>query len=135
MSENSAAAEDFVATPRHHLIAAFHGVDTLKQAISELKEAGFPREEVRWFIGEEGLEDMDFDGSSHGSGAELLRYLQSIGPDRTYLERYEKYMQDGDCLLMVYAPESEQKETAAGILRKHSAHRVTYFGTLVIEEV
>ena len=31
--------------------------------------------------------------------------------------------------------QDERKRTAADIMRKHSAHRVTYFGTLLIEEV
>ena len=90
---------------------------------------------MRAFVGEEGMQQLDFDGTAHGSIAELLRSLQRIGPDRTYLERYEKYMRDGDCLLMVHAPQKQQREIAADIIRKHSPHRVTYFGPLVIEEV
>ena len=78
---------------------------------------------------------MDFDGSANGTLAQLLRSLQSIGPDRTYLARYEEYMQDGDSILMVYAPESEKKQIAGEIMRQHSNHRVTYFGTYLIEEI
>ena len=64
-----------------------------------------------------------------------LRYLQGIGPDRTYLERYQKFMLDGDCLLMVRVLEERRKQLAADLMRKHSPHRVTYFGVLVIEEI
>ena len=126
---------DFVATPLHNLVAVFHGVDSLNLAIKELKENGFARGDIRSFIGQEGIHELDFDGSAHGSTAEALRYFQSMGPDRTYLERYEKYMRDGDCILMVYAPHEKQKLLGAGILRKHAVHRITYFGTFLIEEV
>jgi hypothetical protein len=134
-SESVTSSEDFVSTPLHNLIAVFHDADSLNAAVKDLNEKGFTNDEIRSFIGEEGMRAMDFDGSSHGFAAVLLRYFQNIGPDRTYLARYEKYMQDGDALLMVFAPEQERKQVAAGILRKHSAHRVTYFGALVIEEV
>jgi len=133
--EERTRAEDFVVYPLHNLIAVFHGVDSLNVAMNDLKENGFARDDMRSFIGQEGIQGMDFAGSAHGRVSELLRSLQHIGPDRTYLERYEKYMQDGDCILMVHAPQTERKEIAAEIMRKHSAHRITYFGTFVIEEV
>lgn len=133
--DNSKNKNSFVATPLDNLIGVFHDAAELDTAVLELKNAGFPEQALRSFVGEEGIREMDFDGSGHGIGAELLRYLQHIGPDRTYLERYEKYMRDGDALLMVHAPEKESRMSAAEILRKHSAHRVTFFGPLTIEEV
>ena len=129
------ASGEFVATPLHNIVAAFHSADSMNAAIGELEKNGFARADIRSFVGQEGMKELDFDGSAHGSMAELLRSLQHIGPDRTYLERYEKYMQDGDCILMVHAPEERQKKQASEIIRKHSEHRVTYFGTFVIEEV
>ena len=134
-SEHGLGTDGFVAFPIHSLVAVFHSVDALNKTISELTNAGFVRDEMRSFVGEEGMQQMDFDGSAHGSLAEVLRALQHIGPARTYLDRYEKYMQDGDSILIVHAPQDERKQIAADIMKKHSAHRVTYFGTLVIEEV
>ena len=134
-SEHESGGEGFVAFPMNSLVAAFHSVEAMDHVISELKNEGFDREEVRSFVGEKGMQQFDFDGSATGTIAELLRTLQNIGPDRTYLARYEKYMQDGDCILMVRAPKEQQKQIAADIMRKHSAHRVTYFGLLVIEEI
>jgi hypothetical protein len=135
MGDSVNDSKEFVATPLNNLIAVFHDVDALNAAINDLKENGFANDKIRQFIGEEGVRAMDFNGSGHGLAAELLRYFQSIGPDRTYLARYEEYMKDGDALLLVYAPKTEQKQTASDILRKHSAHRVTYFRPLIIEEV
>lgn len=124
-----------MAFPINSLVAAFHEIDSMRRVVSELKENGFAHEDIRSFVGQEGIEQMDFDGSANCSMAELLRSLQHIGPSRTYLERYEKFMQDGDSLLMVRAPEEQRKELAADIMRKHSPHRVTYFELMVIEEV
>ena len=134
-NERQSGANEFVAFPLHSLVAVFHSADELNVALGELKEEGFAPDEMRSFVGEEGMREMDFTGTAHGPFAELLRYLQHIGPDRTYLERYEKYMRDGDGILMVHAPQEQNKQTASEIMRKHSAHRVTYFGMLVIEEV
>lgn len=125
----------FIAAPVENLVAAFHSADSMDTVIEELKENAFAPEDLRTFSGQEGIEELDFDGSSNGPIAELLRYLQGIGPDRTYLERYEEYMRDGDCILMVRAPQKDRKQIAADIIRKHSPHRVTYFGKLVIEEI
>lgn len=121
--------------PTHSLVAAFHSVDAMNAAIDELSKQGFAQNEMRSFAGEEGMNKIDFDGTARGSAAEVLRSLQHIGADCTYLERYEKYMTDGDCILMVHAPQKDRKQIAADILRRHSAYRVTYFGMLVIEEV
>jgi len=134
-SEPQKSVDDFVAYPLHSLVAVFHGADSLKAAVHELKKNGFERDDMRSFVGQKGMQESDFDGAAHGSAAELLRSLQHIGPDRTYLERYEGYMREGDCILMVRAPQQERRQIAADILREHSAHRVTYFGMLVIEEV
>ena len=134
-SKSEAAAKGFVAFPVNCLVSVFHSVDALDLVIDELTKKGFAGEDIRSFVGEEGIQELDFEGSAHGWIAELLRNLQHIGPSRTYLDRYEKYMRDGDSILMVHAPQEEQKQIAADIMKKHSAHRVTYFGTLVIEEV
>ena len=134
-SKHESNAGSFVAFPLHSLVAAFHSMDEMNGVIDELTKSGFAAEDVRSFVGEEGIQAMDFEGSSHGWISALLRYLQHIGPDRTYLDRYETYLRDGDGILMVHAPGEEQKQTAADIMKKHAAHRVTYFGMLVNEEV
>ncbi len=136
MNDNeSNERSDFIAAPIDNLIAVFHDVEALYASIDELKRAGIPEGAMRAFVGEEGIRAMDFDGTENGPAAELLRYLQKIGPDRTYLDRYESYMRDGDCLLMVHAPEDGRRQRAAEILKKNSAHRVTYFGPFLFEEV
>ena len=134
-TKQGSTAESFVAFPVHNLVAAFHSKDEMNGVIDELKKNGFADEDIRSFIGEKGIQELDFEGKSNGWIAQLLRYFQHIGPDRTYLDRYERYMRDGDGILMVHAPHEQQKQIAAEIIKKHSAHRVTYFGMLVIEEV
>ncbi len=134
-SKHESSAEGFVAFPVHSLVAAFHSKDAMHGVIDELTKNGFAGGDIRSFLGEEGIREMDFEGTSHGWISALLRYLQHIGPDRTYLDRYEKYLRDGDGILMVHAPNEKQKEIASNVMKKQSAHRVTYFGMLVIEEV
>jgi hypothetical protein len=137
MNENKfgTVSDDFVAFPLNSLIGAFHDAKLLKGVIAELKQNGFETEDIRSFVGEEGIEQMDFDGTASGTLAELLRYFQRIGPGRTFLDRYETFMKDGDSLLMVRAPKEQRKQLAADIMRKHSPHPVTFFGMLVIEDV
>src|SRR4051794_39825442 len=109
-SKCESGANDFVAFPLHCLVGVFHSIDAVNRVIDELTKNGIESEDIRSFIGEAGIRDLDFEGLAHGWISELLRYLQHIGPSRTYLDRYEKYMRDGDGILMVHAPHEKQKQ-------------------------
>lgn len=133
--EQHPAHDDFISYPLHKLVSIFETPEDMEAAVAELHANGFPADDVEGFCGTEGENRMDFGGEEHGFWTSLLRNFQHIGPDRTYLERYEKHLHDGHCMVMVSVTNKVRKERAARILHNHTKERVTYFGLLAANEI
>jgi hypothetical protein len=129
------ADDEFLSYPIHNVVGVFDDRDAARAAVAELISHGFAEKDIVIYHGTEGEKKIDFEGTRHGSLTTLIRALQHIGPDRTYLDRYEKYLHAGDSIVMVRVATKGRKQSAADVLHKHAVHRVTYFGLLVIEEV
>jgi len=129
------ADDDFLAFPVHNVVGVFDDAEAAKAAVNELRESGFPENEIATYSGVEGAEKLDFDGSRNGTLPFLLRALQHYGPDRTYIERHEALLRDGRCLVMAHVRDKRHKARAADIMHHHTRGHVTYFGTWVISEV
>lgn len=127
--------DDFLTYPIHKVVSVFTNPNEVGAAVEELQANGFTMDDIEAFCGWQGEKRMDFEGTRHGVWAELVRAIQHIGPDRTYLERYEKHLQDGHCMIMVKVMKKERKEKAAEILHRHTDERVTYFGLLMADEI
>ncbi|MGH9948427.1 MAG: hypothetical protein ACRD6X_14710 [Pyrinomonadaceae bacterium] len=127
--------DSFITYPLHKVVTVFEDPQTMETAVAELRENGFGEDVIEAFCGYEGEKRMDFTGARHGVLATVLRSLQHIGPDRTYLERYEKHLQDGHCMVMVSVETNLKKEHAARILHHYTGERVTYFGLLAADEI
>jgi hypothetical protein len=126
--------EGFVKYPLHKVVGVLETVEALERCIEELREHRFKNEDIETFYGDEGVEKIDLEGTRHGTMGKLLRIMQHLGPDRTYVERYEKYLRDGDAIIMVHVTNSGRKGMAAEVIHKYTHHRVTYFGLLMMEE-
>ncbi len=129
------AHEDFVKYPLYKVVSIFEKPGDVDAAIEELNDHKFTLDDIEAFCGIEGEEKMDFDGTRHGPWAKLVRAVQHIGPERTYLERYEKHLAEGHCMILVSVRNAERKHTAGRILNKHTKERVTYFGLLAADEL
>jgi hypothetical protein len=127
--------ESFMGYPLHRLVSVFESPEDMQAAVDELRESGYPEDCIEAFCGVAGEKRMDFEGIDHGTWGKLIRSLQHIGPDRTYLERYESHLQDGHCMVMVKVTNPTRKERAARILHNHTRQQVTYFGLLTATEV
>jgi hypothetical protein len=127
--------DDFVTYPIHKVVSIFEDTNKVNAAVAELRSHGFKMEDIEAFCGWQGEKRMDFEGTRHGIWAEVVRALQHIGPDRTYLERYEKHLQEGHCMITVAVKDKNRKASAAEILHRHTNERVTYFGLLAASEV
>ncbi|MFZ1702316.1 MAG: hypothetical protein WBO10_07775 [Pyrinomonadaceae bacterium] len=127
--------DDFLAYPLYKVVTVFKDHDHVVPAVRELQAAGFSEADIEAFCGVDGEKRLDFEGTRHGVWATFLRAVQHVGPDRTYLERYEQHLQDGDCMIMVKVTKKEEKELAAEILHRHTDERVTYFGLLMVDEI
>ena len=127
--------DDFLAFPIHNVVGVFEDCEAAASVVKELRESGFAENEITSYRGSAGAEKLDFSGSRHGSMPALLRALQHVGPDRTYLERHEAFLSEGHCLVMVHVSDKRHKARAADIMHRHTNRRVTYFGTWLIEQV
>ena len=128
------ADEGFVKYPLHKVVGVLDNVEALESCIAELREHRFKDQDIDSYYGEEGIEKIDLEGTRHGTMAKLLRIMQHLGPDRTYVERYEKYLRDGDAIIMVHVTNIHRRHMASEIIHKYTHHRVTYFGLLMMEE-
>lgn len=129
------ADDEFLTYPIHNVVGVFDDQSAAIAAVDELTSHGFADKDIVIYHGAEGGERIDFEGTRHGTISTLIRSLQHVGPDRTYLDRYEKYLQDGDSIVMVRVATKGRKQSAADVIHKHTVHRVTYFGLFLIEEV
>jgi len=127
--------DDFISYPLHKVVSVFESSDDVDAVLSELQANGFSTDDIEAFCGIEGEKRLDFSGESHGRFAKVLRSVQHVGPDRTYLERYEKHLHDGHCMVMVSVRSKLKKERAARILHHHTKERVTYFGLFTADEI
>ena len=133
--ENDSAHYDFLTYPLHKLVSIFESEGKMNAAVDELRANGFPDEVIESFCGVAGEHRMDFTGEEHGFWTSILRNAQYVGPERTYLDRYERHLRDGHCMVMVSVTSRIRKERAARILHHHTNERVTYFGLLSAKEL
>jgi hypothetical protein len=126
---------EFAMYPLYKVVSIFEDSDKVDAAIKELTEHGFKKEDIETYCGVEGKKNLHFHGSRKGKLASLIRTIQHLGPERTYLDRYEKHLSDGRCMIAVSVDNKERKETAARLLHHHTNERVTYFGLLTADEI
>lgn len=132
---DAAQHDDFITYPLHKVVTIFDEPNAMEAAVKDLRANGIQDEEIEAFCGHEGEKRLDFTGARHGVLATILRSLQHIGPDRTYLERYERHLAEGHCMVMVSVDSTLKKERVARILHNHTDERVTYFGLLAVDEI
>ena len=133
--ENDSSHYDFLTFPLHKLVSVFDSEETMNAAVEELESNGFSEDVIEAFCGVVGEHRMDFTGEEHGFWTSILRNVQHVGPDRIYLDRYERHLRDGHCMVMVSVTNQVRKERAARILHHHTNERVTYFGLLSAKEL
>jgi len=132
----AAAADEFFAYPMYKVVSVFQEPDSIAAAVEELQGAGFSGNEIEAFCGWQGLrEAIRYNGVKPGVWENFLHAAKHVGPPRIYLERYERHLQDGDCIIMVRVENKAQKAAAAEILHRHTNERVTYFGLLMADEI
>lgn len=129
------AHDDFLAFPIHNVVGVFDDAEAAEATVKELRESGFPQNEITTYHAGEGVEKLDLGAARHGTLPAFLRALQHYGPDRTYLERHESLLRDGYCLVMAHVRDKRHKARAADIMHHHTKRHVTYFGTWVIQDV
>ena len=126
---------DFIKYPMYKVVSIFTDSEKIGHAVEELESSGFSTEDVEAFCGWEGQDAKIFEGAKPGVWNQFVHAIKHVGPERTYIERYEKHLRAGDCIIMVRVANNDQKAKAAEVLHAHTNERVTYFGLLAADEI
>src|SRR6266545_1989322 len=123
----------FLRYPARKVIGVVDTSGDLEAALSALRAAGFAREWIQVFSGEEGLRCIDPRGQHHGLLGRLIRIIQSIGEEQEHMRRYEHELRAGHYLVVISVNDGEaERRRAATILSRHGGHFVDYYGPLAI---
>lgn len=127
--------DDFIKYPIYKVVSIFEDSSKVDAAVAELESHGFRPEDIEAYCGWQGQKHLDFERAKTGIWSDLVKAIEHFGPDRTYVERYEKHLQDGDCMITVAVDNKDRKASAAEILHRHTNERVTYFGLAAMTEL
>ncbi|MFL5779304.1 MAG: hypothetical protein ACJ761_10210 [Chloroflexota bacterium] len=126
----------FIDYPTNQLLAVVDDPTRAAALVAELRQAGFPAEDVVILRGIEGAERIDGMGASNGLTARLRRLfaftLMDQLPDFVL---YERALRDGRAVIAVRARRDEQKRRAHAILRASGSHFANYYGRFATEEL
>ena len=125
----------FTPDPLYKLMGIFEDSNAGVAAADELKSGAFDPNDIELFCGVPGAETYDFHGDEHGLIAKMLRSFRNITFDRVIMDRYEKALNDGHCVLMVHIHKTVRKDDAAAIMHRHGAVQVDYFGLAMTKAI
>ena len=129
MSEGpSINVDEFRHRPVNELGALLPDKASVEASIKDLSAANVDIATVRVLYGQRGADIFDATGSEHGSAARIVRWLQRIGYDRNILDVYEEALEKGEALITVPCASADSRHLA-GLVLRHGAHGVIYFGT------
>ena len=124
----------FLRYPARKVIGVVDTPDALDRVLQALARAGFTRDQIRVFSGDEGIRSIDADGVHHGLLARVIRVIQALGDEREHMARYERELRAGHFVVVVSTPDSASKERAREAFQGNG-HFVDYYGPLAIEHL
>jgi hypothetical protein len=129
--------EGYRFNPYNRVTGTFDSCDRIRTVLQQLPGAGFADKDVEVFVGEEGLQKLDFSGEKHGPMVHLLRTLERYIADEDGLyEEAERTLHGGGALVGVLTGDDEAKKTrVADILRANGGHDVSFWGQLTVEKL
>lgn len=133
--ESHPTHDEFATYPLHKLVSVFSTSEEMDAALEELNANGFSADVIEAYCGIESGRRNLAERAKAGIWDSFLTAIHHLGPDRTYIERYERHLDEGHCVIMVTVTNKLRKERAARILHNHTKERVTYFGLLSANEI
>jgi uncharacterized protein (DUF302 family) len=121
--------------PSHKVLAIFDEPENVSRAVAALRESGYDDDALEIFCGEQGEQQIDFSGKTHGLWAAFVRSLQAFSAEHLYLDYYQNELHSGHFLLQVAVKDRDQKFAAAQTLHEAGGKRITYYGNWLIEEI
>jgi hypothetical protein len=90
----------FLRYPARKVIGVADTPAELERTLELLEQAGFSRDAIMIFSGDEGIRCVDPRGVHHGLIGRLTRVVQALGDEREHLERYEEELRAGHFLVV-----------------------------------
>ena len=131
MDTDSTQRQNFIPYPTNRIVGTAADARSAEAAIAALLQAGFGTDDIDILHGEEGMHRLDPGGAEHGFLAQFQRTLLRIAApmeEHKHLAHHVEDVKAGRFVIMVLAPRREQREVAAGILNKHGAEFVGFYG-------
>ena len=128
----------FIPYPTNRVVGTIADAEQSDAAVKALVEAGFDRQSIDVLHGDEDLNRLDPTGAEHGVIERLQRALiRTGGPAEEYkhLMHHVEDVRAGRFVIMVLAPQREERTVAADILNEHGAEFVGFYGRWAWQEL
>jgi hypothetical protein len=121
--------------PTRAVTANFPAGRSVEDTLRALAEAGFDRERIDVFTGEQGARQLDPDGHCHGWWVRFRRSLEEMfADDADVFHRADQTLRSGGTVLEVFTRgDKAKKARAAEILKAAGGQDVIYWGPLLTE--
>jgi hypothetical protein len=130
----AAAGERLLNYYQDRVVAVFDSQSNLQTAIDELISSGFAQL-FDAVCGTAGARLIDFSGENRGYLARMSHALHHMTVEGDYMDRYERELQAGHCIITVETKSDERRERAQEILHTHGAHFINHFGVWAVEAI
>ena len=133
MGHTDKGHDNFIGYPTNRVVGTFDDEGEALAAVDELASAGFDKS-CSAYCGTSGASRLDSNAKDRRPLAWLSRALHHLDSMETaQMDRYERELLDGHCLVMVEAADIDRRARALEILRSHGGHFINYYGRWVIE--
>lgn len=126
----------FIGYPTNHVLAVLDDAVAGASVAAELSAAGIATRDISVLRGEEGASRLDGTGTQHGAGARAQRAvsftLMDQAPDMAW---YESAVRAGAAVVMVRTRGDASRAIVLGVLGRHAAHFVNFYGRFATEEI
>jgi hypothetical protein len=124
----------FEFTPAHTLLTLLATPATAESAIEDLIDTGtFSGDAIRTWVGDDGANVLDPDGSRHGTAARLWRAAQAATGERQMFERYALEVRRGRVCLGVRCETADDVTTAKAVLDRRRGYFMNHYHGGAIE--
>jgi predicted SnoaL-like aldol condensation-catalyzing enzyme len=131
MNVKAREAGEFIPYPTRRVVGTIADARGAQAAVDDLLKAGFADDDIDVLHGDRDLSRLDPSGAEHGLLARMQRTLiRTAAPveEFSHLTRHVEDVRAGRFVIMVLAPEREQRNRAADILNSHGAEFVGFYG-------
>ena len=116
---------------QNKVVGAFDA-EAAQAASAALRARGFAF--VQTFSGEQGIQELDFDGDHHGVLGRVNRMLHRLTEDQE-MRRYQEELLAGHTVVVVLADDELSKKAALSIMKEHGGQFIHHFGIAVVSKL